>query len=58
VNLIGTDASSLVIQIGYSLVFLLLAGVTGGIVYLTLVEWRDKRRRMEIERGQRQSRKR
>ena len=31
--------------------FILLIVVTGGVIYLTLIEWRDKRRRGEAARA-------
>ncbi|MCL6434839.1 MAG: hypothetical protein K6T90_11610 [Leptolyngbyaceae cyanobacterium HOT.MB2.61] len=33
--------------------FGLLVAVTGGIVYLTLADWRDRRRRDQANRGDR-----
>lgn len=39
------------------LAFGLLATVSGGIVYLTLVEWRDRRRRDRADREDRTSRR-
>ncbi|MDX2270373.1 MAG: hypothetical protein NW237_00270 [Cyanobacteriota bacterium] len=39
------ELPSVVLQIAYTTVFLLLVGVTGGIGYVTYAEWRDKRRR-------------
>lgn len=35
------------------LAFSLLVAVTGGIIYLTAVEWRDRRRRDRAKRQQR-----
>ncbi len=37
--------------------FSLLVAVTGGIVYLTVVDWRDRRRREQDSRDDRTSRK-
>lgn len=33
--------------------FVLLVGVSAGIVYLTIIEWRDRRRRDQESREQR-----
>ncbi len=38
--------------------FALLVSVTGGIVYLTLAEWRDRRRQDQAQRQLKGSRKR
>ncbi|MEN9231718.1 MAG: hypothetical protein Q6L68_12500 [Thermostichus sp. DG02_5_bins_236] len=38
------------IQIAYGSIFLLLAIVTGGVGYITFMDWRDRRRRNEAER--------
>ncbi|MEN9221496.1 MAG: hypothetical protein Q6M04_03575 [Thermostichus sp. BF3_bins_97] len=40
----------LVTQIAYGSVFLLLAAVTLGVGYITFIDWRDRRRRNEVER--------
>ncbi|WP_421656742.1 hypothetical protein [Leptothermofonsia sp. ETS-13] len=37
--------------------FGLLVAVTGGIVYLTLADWRDRRRRDQATRGDRPTRR-
>ncbi len=42
-------STSLTLQIAYGLVFLLLVSITGGIVYLTVVDWKDKRLRKQSE---------
>ena len=46
-------SADLPIQIGYTTIFLLLIGVTGGIAYLTWMDWRDRRRRQQEEKGSR-----
>ncbi len=40
-----TEIPSIVFQVAYGLVFLLLLAVTGGIGYLTISDWRERRRR-------------
>ncbi|MCJ2542582.1 hypothetical protein [Thermostichus vulcanus] len=37
-------------QIAYGSIFLLLAVVTLGVGYITFIDWRDRRRRNEMER--------
>ncbi|MGF1576030.1 MAG: hypothetical protein ACFCU9_08820 [Cyanophyceae cyanobacterium] len=46
-------SADLPLQIGYTTIFLLLIGVTGGIAYLTVTDWRDRRRRKQEEKGSR-----
>ena len=46
-----TEIPSIVFQIAYGLVFLLLVGVTVGIGYLTISDWRDRRRRAREEKA-------
>lgn len=45
-----TELPSIVFQLAYGLVFLLLVGVTVGIGYLTISDWRDRRRRSREEK--------
>ncbi len=40
----------LITQIAYGSVFLLLAAVTLGVGYITFIDWRDRRRRNEVDR--------
>lgn len=40
----------LFIRIAYGSIFLLLAAVTLGVGYITFIDWRDRRRRNEVER--------
>lgn len=42
--------SELPLQLGYTAIFLLLTGVTAGILYLTWLDWRDRRRRKQEEK--------
>lgn len=39
------------------LAFVLMTVVTGGVVYLTAAEWRDRRRRTRDQQGTRRRRK-
>jgi hypothetical protein len=41
------DLPQVLLQVGYTGVFLLLGGVTLGIGYLTWADWRDRRRRAQ-----------
>jgi len=40
----------LVTRIAYGSLFLLLTAVTLGVGYITFIDWRDRRRRNEVER--------
>ncbi|NJK63591.1 MAG: hypothetical protein HC921_13685 [Synechococcaceae cyanobacterium SM2_3_1] len=46
------------LQLAYTLIFLLLVTVTGGILYLTFAEWWDRRRYEREEEPPRKSGKR
>jgi len=43
--LLSTAAENQLLTVLAVMSFLLLIVVTGGVVYLTVIEWRDKRRR-------------
>ena len=42
---LGAASQNLVLTVLAAMSFVLLIVVTGGVVYLTAIEWRDKRRR-------------
>jgi hypothetical protein len=47
-----------VLRLAYGGIFLLLAAITLGVGYITLIDWRDRRRRNEAERQARRSKRR
>lgn len=44
-------------RLAYGSIFLLLAAVTLGVGYLTFIDWRDRRRRSQLERKTRRSKR-
>lgn len=52
-----TTVESTVLSVLALAAFGLLVALTGGIVYLTLADWRDRRRREQDTRGDRPNRR-
>lgn len=49
--------STLVEQVSFALSMVLLAGITLGVGYLTWSDWRDRRRRKQVDSGKGRPRK-